>query len=44
LKNPVSQRKIKGFSLSDWQETRFLALVQDVSIGKLTVNFAVAAG
>lgn len=33
LKNRVSQRRIKVFRLQQSQETRFLALVQDLSYG-----------
>ncbi len=32
LKNRVSQRRIKVFRLQQSQETRFLALVQDMSL------------
>jgi hypothetical protein len=36
-KNRVSKRKIKASRLYDWQETRFLMLVQDISLGILRI-------
>jgi hypothetical protein len=38
LKKPVSQRIIKVFRLHQSQESRFLALVQDLSKSKLVEN------
>jgi hypothetical protein len=39
LKNRVSQRRIKVFRLQQSQETRFLALVQDLSCPSWQVPF-----